>query len=407
MIDAPNFRRNEMSVCTFCNNEMTTGAPCVPVPIATRSGFVEPIRYGSERGVQRPDRLVTCGDCGVEPGAFHHRGCDLERCPSCLGQLLSCACDMSSDAETTSYFIHDDIRLGDADSLDPDDMDNIDTADRYFDDDREIENCDCPECLNLRFGRGTNANTEAVLPAKLVVAVLTAVATYVDDDLTSRRIDRMLDSLWGAGDVVLSVKRQTMPEPQPYFPPYRAWDPLENWRTKAVVLERLAGGVDKIAEFDVDTPLPDEAFDDTGVPVDLALDLAHVLTMVDHCCDAMFDVEHRTACRRLLNAIVGRDSTPFRRFTDPRKIAAALCWIVGKANASLSPRDGILVRDLMAHFGLPDGTVSTIGDQLLSAGGFDREKYRDFPLGSARYLTVKRRRQIQTEHETTLERLAS
>src|SRR5262245_60061408 len=34
----------------------------------------------------------TCGDCGVEEGNYHNPGCDMERCPFCLGQLISCDC---------------------------------------------------------------------------------------------------------------------------------------------------------------------------------------------------------------------------------------------------------------------------------------------------------------------------
>jgi hypothetical protein len=38
------------------------------------------------------DGDVRCHDCNVEPGGFHHPGCDNEDCPKCSGQLISCGC---------------------------------------------------------------------------------------------------------------------------------------------------------------------------------------------------------------------------------------------------------------------------------------------------------------------------
>ncbi len=33
-----------------------------------------------------------CHDCNIKHGGFHHNGCDVERCPKCEGQLISCGC---------------------------------------------------------------------------------------------------------------------------------------------------------------------------------------------------------------------------------------------------------------------------------------------------------------------------
>ena len=40
---------------------------------------------------EEPER-GTCHDCRVMEGELHQHGCDMERCPFCGGQLISCPC---------------------------------------------------------------------------------------------------------------------------------------------------------------------------------------------------------------------------------------------------------------------------------------------------------------------------
>ena len=42
--------------------------------------------------VWNPHERHTCHDCNCLEGELHERGCDMERCPFCLGQLISCGC---------------------------------------------------------------------------------------------------------------------------------------------------------------------------------------------------------------------------------------------------------------------------------------------------------------------------
>ena len=55
---------------------------------------LEAIPYNGEdnMGSGIPVKQRKCHDCGVKWGKYHKPGCDMERCPKCGGQLISCDC---------------------------------------------------------------------------------------------------------------------------------------------------------------------------------------------------------------------------------------------------------------------------------------------------------------------------
>jgi hypothetical protein len=44
-----------------------------------------------------------CGDCAVLAGQIHVPNCDMERCPICKGQFLTCGCLEEGNFEDLSH----------------------------------------------------------------------------------------------------------------------------------------------------------------------------------------------------------------------------------------------------------------------------------------------------------------
>jgi hypothetical protein len=83
-----------MAVCTWCDREMTTALSCSANALHRDGVRFEMVRWGEEPGWGADER---CGDCGTMPGGFHHLGCDVQQCPVCGGQMLSCGCRFDED----------------------------------------------------------------------------------------------------------------------------------------------------------------------------------------------------------------------------------------------------------------------------------------------------------------------
>jgi hypothetical protein len=100
-----------MAMCRYCDQEMSVAESCSSAAIVIGSVPYEPAPYGTEPGGKR----VTgrCGDCGVARGAVHHHGCDVERCPRCGGQSISCGCVWAGEEHLTDEWVDEmDERLG-------------------------------------------------------------------------------------------------------------------------------------------------------------------------------------------------------------------------------------------------------------------------------------------------------
>jgi hypothetical protein len=159
-------------------------------------------------------------------------------------------------------------------------------------------------------------------------------------------------------------------------------------------LARTVGGRARLQTLD-DAPLPDEPFEWAGVPEDVRPAVQAVLERCDRVADEHLDVEHRTAMRRFLSRAAVGDPAMFRRKASPDRGAAAIGWVICRANDTVTPYGPERpVQELIGWFGVT-GSVSQRAETLLRANGVDPHRlYGTMHLGTADLLTSACRRKI-------------
>lgn len=95
------------AICKVCKQDMAPADTCTQKTVTTDDGETfHRIPYSRasafselsdlvEKGLPELETPERCPDCGVLDGGVHHRSCDMENCPKCGGQLITCGCVQS------------------------------------------------------------------------------------------------------------------------------------------------------------------------------------------------------------------------------------------------------------------------------------------------------------------------
>ena len=167
-------------------------------------------------------------------------------------------------------------------------------------------------------------------------------------------------------------------------------------------LDEAVGGRAQLLAL-TDAPLPNEAFEWTGVADDIRPVIGEILEACDRVADEILDLEHRTAMRRFLSRAAVGDPAIFRRKASPQRGAAAVAWVIARANDTVGGYwSGLTVQDLLASLGV-SGSVSQRAEPLLRANGVNPHRlYGSMKLGAADLLTSRKRASIIQQRDRYL-----
>ncbi|MDO5503925.1 MAG: DUF6398 domain-containing protein [Actinomycetia bacterium] len=208
--------------------------------------------------------------------------------------------------------------------------------------------------------------------------VLAAVDTFTDVFVEARRSSEV-----AAARAVLAQRREQASLP---------------WAERRLLAQ--VGSVEALDALD-DAPLPEEILDLTSVPKDIHRRVQDTADLIDRGVDELIGtVEFRTACLRLLAHAARESPEIFRRRSRDETAAAAIVWIIGRANRIF---ETCTVAEVMAQFGVT-GSPSQRAQAFYDALGvdyFDRTDGTilgtpDLLLSTTRRDLIRRRDHIRT-----------
>ena len=366
-----------MAQCDLCLIEMTNDdVTCVATAVLTNTGVFQPVRFGRER--IRGWKSERCGDCGVRRDGFHHRGCDMEECPRCSGQLISCGCD---ESELTA----EDME---ADLYDPFDPVGADGADDP---------------------RG-ELHTDVFLRAADAAPVLAHLRS-VSPSSSQALLDLMANHE-GTGRVVRFCVIQAEATrfdsggngPAPTSRTYdQSW--LEAERRRSLrVHERAVGGAQALATLDVTNPLVDAPFDWTNIApqnrVTVEAALAHLERIF---ATERVPVQLASACRAFLEYIARSPHKLLRPEANGARAAAGVVWAVFTGNDHFGRRTGWLIGSVWHLFGVTPSARNT-GVSFRRAAALTNTgeilAYDETSLGRPEFYTLAMRQRIAAQAES-------